>query len=315
MRIVFFGTPAFAADLLHFLVKQGEEIVAVVTKPDKPQGRSKHPVPSAVKEAALALNLPLHQPVRCSHIDFAPTLAAYEADLFLVVAYGEIIKDHLLNMPPLGCINVHASLLPAYRGAAPMQRALMAGEPYSGVTIMDMVREMDAGDMLDTARVEIPLDMDCSALELALRAASKAPLLSILKRLKHKEPITRQKQDSSQVTFAAKVEREDCCVNWNLPALTLHNLIRGANPEPGAWASIYFNEAAVKKELKIWKSWPHDEVPPELEKEPGKWIRTNQGTLLIACGDGALELLEVQPEGKKRMRVQDWLRGAALFHF
>lgn len=315
MKIIFFGTPPFAAELLHFLVTQGEEIVAVVTKPDRPQGRSKHPVPSAVKEAALSLNLPLHQPVRCSHLDFAPTLAAYEADLFLVVAYGEIIKDHLLNMPPLGCINVHASLLPAYRGAAPMQRALMAGEPYSGVTIMDMVREMDAGDMLEIAKVEIPLNMDCGALELALRQASKAPLLSVLRRLKNKEPIPRQKQDTSKVTFAPKVEREDCCVMWAQPALTLHNLIRGASPEPGAWAPIFFDEGSVQKELKIWKSLPHEEASPELGKEPGSIMRSAKGTLLVACGSGTLELLEVQPEGKKRMRVQDWLRGAAPFRF
>ena len=249
MKILFFGTPAFAADLLRFLVDAGKEIVAVVTKPDRPQGRSQHLLPSAVKQEALRLHLPLHQPVRCSHPDFAPTLAAYQADLFLVVAYGEIIKEHLLKMPPLGCINVHASLLPAYRGAAPMQRALMAGEPYSGVTIMEMVREMDAGDILATAKVEIPLDMDCGALEQSLRQASRAPLLEVLEALESGKPenIMKISQDVKQVTFAPKVEREECCVTWGDSAMVLHNRIRAANPEPGAWCPIWFTPQGMQE--------------------------------------------------------------------
>lgn len=313
MRVVFFGTPAFAADVLRFLVEQGKQIVAVVTKPDKPQGRHRHLMPSSVKEEALRLNLPLHQPARCSHLDFAPTLAAYNADLFLVVAYGEIIKEHLLKMPPLGCINIHASLLPAYRGAAPMQRALMAGDPISGVTIMDMVREMDAGAIIATARVDIPIDMNLGELEQALRLACRQPLLSVLNTLEAGKPLTKIDQDVSQVTFAPKVEREDCLVDWNQPVLKLHNLIRAVNPEPGAFCPIWFDTA--KKELKLWKSLPIEEVPPELEQIPGSFVRSPQGTLVIRCAQGALELFEVQPEGKKRMSVKDWLRGVGSFRF
>lgn len=317
MKVVFFGTPAFAADVLRFLVEQGTQIAAVITKPDKPQGRHRHLTPSAVKEEALRLNLPLHQPARCSHPDFTPTLAAYNADLFLVVAYGEIIKDHLLNMPKLGCINIHASLLPAYRGAAPMQRALMAGDLYSGVTIMDMVREMDAGDILATARVDIPLDMNLGELEHALRLACRQPLLSVLNTLAAGKPLTKIQQDISQVTFAPKVEREDCLVDWNQPALKLHNLIRASNPEPGAFCPIWFEteKKSEKKELKLWKSLPVEEIPPELGQIPGSFVRSPSGALVIRCAQGALELLEVQPEGKKRMSVKDWLRGAGSFRF
>lgn len=311
MKIVFFGTPLFAADLLDFLVKQGKEIVAVVTKPDRPQGRSQQLIPTPVKQTALSLGLPLYQPVRCSHLDFAPTLAAYDADLFLVVAYGEIIKDHLLKMPRRGCINVHASLLPAYRGAAPMQRALMAGEPYTGVTIMDMVREMDAGDMLATARVDIPIDMNCAELELALREASRAPLLTILNQLESGKPLLKTPQDTAQVTFAPKVEREECCIEWNNSALSIHNRIRAVNPEPGAWCPIWFPQG--RKELKLWKSLPLLERPSALSENPGSFIKGPNGALLVTCQSGALELLEVQPEGKKKMSTSDWLRGAGSF--
>lgn len=314
MKILFFGTPAFAADVLQFLVSQGQQISAVVTKPGRPQGRHRHIVPSAVYQEAVRLKLPVHDPVRCSHPDFAPTLAAYEADLFLVVAYGEIIKEHLLKMPPLGCINIHASLLPAYRGAAPMQRALMAGDSYSGVTIMEMVKEMDAGDILATARVDIPLDMDCGALELALRKACQSPLMSVLNQLASGESPKKIAQDPKLVTFAPKVEREECGMQWDLPALTLHNRIRAANPEPGSWAAIGQGggKGQERKELKLWKSLPLQEPPAELGQEIGSWMRTPQGTLIVRCKIGALELLEVQPEGKKRMSTQDWLRGYQL---
>ncbi|MBA3603356.1 MAG: methionyl-tRNA formyltransferase, partial [Parachlamydiaceae bacterium] len=167
MKVVFFGTPPFAAKLLKVLLEQGFSIVAIITKPDKPQGRSKEPLFPAVKETALlyAPNIPLFQPEFVSAPDFAPTLAQFDADLFVVVAYGEIIKQHLLDMPRLGCINVHASILPKYRGAAPIQRAIIGGEEESGVTIMQMVRKMDAGDMIRVAKVPIGQNMIYGELE------------------------------------------------------------------------------------------------------------------------------------------------------
>lgn len=306
MRIIYFGTPEFAAKVLEFLIQQGIEIAAVISKPDKPKGRSAIPVPTPVKTIALAQDppIPVYQPELVSAPEFASTLQGYEADLFVVVAYGEIIKQHLLDMPKKGCINLHASLLPKYRGAAPIQRCIMAGEKNSGVTIMHMVRKMDAGDMIEVVKVPIGPETTYGELEQALCEAGKHALLKVIQAFEHGNP-PHTPQDHAQATLAPKIELEDCEVQWARPAQELHNLVRGVNPHPGAWC--YVTVKGEKKRLKISRTRivPCDAAPP------GTMLNQDQtkGNLLIATGDQALELLEVQLEGKKSMSSEELTRG------
>lgn len=306
MRIIFFGTPVFSAQILEFLLQQGIEVVAVISKPDRPKGRSNVPVPTPVKTAALAHDpsIPVYQPEIVSAPDFAETLKDFNADLFVVVAYGEIIKQHLLDMPKRGCINLHTSLLPKYRGAAPIQRCIIEGETSSGVTIIHMVKKMDAGDMIEIVKVPIGRDTTFGELEEKLCEVGKQALLKIIHAFEKGEP-PRIPQDPTQVTLAPKIELEDCEIDWNKPAQEIHNLVRGVNPHPGAWC--YVKVRGEKKRLKISRT----HVVPSEYAVPGTIINSSQskGNLLIATGDQALELLEVQLEGKKSMSSEELTRG------
>ena len=301
MRIVFFGTPVFAAEVLTYLVDHGVDIVAVITKPDKPKGRSGEPVPTPVKQASLAKNIPVFQPVLVSDLDFSATIQAFDADLFVVVAYGEIIKQHLLDMPKIGCINLHASLLPKWRGAAPIQRSIIHGDLKTGVTIMHMVKKMDAGDMISMVKVPIGPTMTFGELEKELCDVGKIELLKVIRDFE-KGIVNRYPQDHAQATHASKIELEDCELHWDKPALTLHNLVRGANPYPGAW--VYVNVRGDKKRLKIFSTVPVVDV----SGHPGE-IQAEAKGLVVACGEQSLKLLEVQLEGKKAMTADEFLRG------
>jgi methionyl-tRNA formyltransferase len=305
MKVVYFGTPEFAASVLKFLLDHHIDVVAVISKPDRPKGRSGSPVPTPVKAACLALapHIPIYQPELVSDLSFADTLRAYQADLFVVVAYGEIIKQHLLDMPRLACINLHASLLPKYRGAAPIQRSIIEGEGVSGVTIMHMVKKMDAGDMIEQVQVKIDDEMTYGELEESLCKVGELALLKVIKAFEQGTPpqIT---QDTSKVTYAPKLELEDCEVKWDLPAQQIHNLVRGVNPHPGAWC--YVTVKGLVKRLKISKTRIVDQcgiAGTILNKEATK------GNLLVATQDKALELLEVQLEGKKKMSSEELMRG------
>lgn len=304
MKVVFFGTPDFAAELLEYLLEHGVDITAVVTKPDRPQGRSKQPVASPVKETALRHQLPIFQPPIVSAPDFAPTLEALQAKLFVVVAYGEIMKQHLLDMPAYGCINVHASLLPKYRGAAPIQHSIIAGEKETGVTIMQMAKKMDAGDIITTASVPISHEMTYGELTKALCDVSKAPLLEVIKSYSEGIIPAHTVQDHDLATYAPKVELEDCQIDWNKDAETLHNLIRGVNPEPGAWCYVQFN--GEQKRLKIMRSLP---VESEADAPPAAILQRDRQGLIISCATGALKLLELQLEGKRKMSADEFVRG------
>jgi len=306
MKVIFFGTPPFAAETLRYLLEKGINVVAVISKPDRPKGRSGAPSPTPVK--IIALNhrppIPLHQPPLVSAPDFAATLQGYQADLFVVVAYGEIIKQHLLDMPRLGCINVHASLLPKYRGAAPIQRCIINGEKETGVTIMHMVKQMDAGDMIEVAKVPIPPEMTYGELEQSLLEAGKKTLLKVIQEVGAGN-VKRIPQDHTQATLAPKIELEDCEIRWDQPAEAIHNLIRGVNPHPGAWC--YVNFRGEKKRLKILRSRVQ---PYQGSDKPGTILPG--GALLIATGKDALVILELQLEGKKAMKADDFLRGIPL---
>lgn len=298
MKIVFFGTPSFAAEILAYLLDQSIQIAAVVTQPDRPKGRSLQLAPSPVKaliqERAPAI--PLYQPEKSSNEEFLSQIAACNADLFVVVAFGQILPQKLLDIPPLGCINVHTSLLPKYRGAAPIQRALFNGEPETGVSIQKMVRQLDAGDIIAVEKLQIPLEMTCGELEASLCAISKTLLVRVLNSYKQGIP-PGIPQDPAQVTYAAKVELEEGEIHWERPAREIHNLIRAFSPRPGAWCM------AQSKRLKILRSRPHSAS----EGRPGQILSIKEA--LIGCGQGALELLQVQPEGKKAMSGAEWLRG------
>ncbi len=304
MKIVFFGTPQFAADTLEFLLQNNIEVVAVVTKPDRPKGRSAVPQPTPVKLVAAAQHppIPVFQPELVSDLEFAPILSAFNADLFVVVAYGEIIKQHLLDMPPIGCINVHASLLPKYRGAAPIQRCIIDGETESGVTIMHMVRKMDAGDIIKMVKTPIGPNMTYGELEKVLCKLGSQALLEVIRDFENKI-FHRLSQDHSLATFAPKIELEECEIHWNLHAQQIHNRVRGVNPHPGAWCKVKIKDNILR--LKLYKTL----VENNLHGTPGDIMKYDAEGFIIACGQGALRLLEVQLEGKKAMPFADLIRG------
>jgi len=314
MRIVYFGTPHFAADVLQYLLDHGVNVVAVVTKPDKPQGRSGTPVPTPVKLVAERKGIPVLQPDIVSSPEHTPILAAFHADLFVVVAYGEIIKQHLLDMPKIACINVHASLLPYYRGAAPIQRSIINGEKETGITIMHMAKKMDAGDIIAMETVPIGDNTTYGELEAELCAVGSRLLLHTLHEAE-KGPLPRIPQDHSQATLAPKIEIEDCQIHWNQPADTIHNLVRGVNPHPTAWCPVIVK--GQNKRLRVIATTVASREPSNTP--PGQIIASSKHGLQISCEPGILHLLQVQLEGKKSMSADEFMRGhpsgSLLFSF
>jgi methionyl-tRNA formyltransferase len=305
VKIVFFGTSHFAARILTYLLQKRErDCVAIVSRPDKPRGRSLHLLSPPVKECAqkIAPHLPIYQPHPASTPAFVEMLKQLQPDLFVVVAYGEILKPLLLQVPRLGSINIHASLLPKYRGAAPMQRCLMAGEKETGVTIIDMVAEMDAGEMLAIEKIPVSDTMTFGELDLSLSEIAAPLLLQVIHDLE-KGSVKRTPQNPAQVTFAPKVTAAEEEINWKLPATTLHNLIRALSPSPGAWCWVGIG--SEKKRLKIKRS----EVVSQHENPPGKNLIFNSKEWVVTCGEKSLRLLEVQLEGKKSLPITDFLKG------
>lgn len=282
------------------MLQEKIDVVAVVTKPDKPQGRSSTPVPPPVKVVAEGAGIPVYQPLKASTVEFADTLRAFDPDLFVVVAYSEIFKEILLELPRLDCINVHASLLPKYRGAAPIHRSVMAGDSETGVTIMSMAKELDAGEILGVGKVSLGPDMTTGELFDVLAQIGAVELLKVLKAFEKGE-VQRQKQDPTLVTYAPKVTPAEGQIDWKKSALLLHNHIRGMTPKPGAWCWVEIQ--GQRKKLLIKKT----KVELQKNGEPGKVLPENG--LVIACGEGALQILELQLEGKKAMLVSDFLRG------
>ena len=303
MRVVFFGTPEFSAKVLDALFEAKINIVGIISKPDKPQGRHLKLTPTPVKALASEKHpeIPLWQPEKVSDPLFAPTLEALKPDLFVVVAYGEILKEHLLTLPRKGCINVHTSLLPKLRGAAPIQRAIMQGEGESGVTIIYLVKQMDAGDILSQRSLEVGPDMTFGELEEAILKLSIPILLEAISSIEAGEA-PRVPQDPEKATFAPKVEAEECEVKWERDAAALHNLIRGSNPYPGAWCWAHIKGQKVR--LKLFRTRLVSN-----EGKAGEIVSFGKEGWRVACSQGALEILEVQPEGKRRMSTVDFMRG------
>lgn len=300
MRVLFFGTPAFAVPTLRSLLDAGHDVAAVVTQPDKPQGRSRSLlVPPPVKEVARAHRIPVHQPDRPVGDLFAETLRRAQADLGVVVAYGHILRPEVLAIPPKGMINVHASLLPRWRGAGPIQATILAGDPLAGISVMQMEAGLDSGPVL--LREPTPVGEEETAGELADRLAqlgAKALLDSldlIARGEAHFEP-----QENSAATLAPKVSREVARLDWRTPATSLARAIRAFDPVPGAWASLDGQTVKFHRARAVAGAG-----------SPGTVLAAGD-TLKVAAGEGAVEIREVQPSGKRRMPVAEWVRGRGV---
>ena len=300
MRVIFMGTPDFSVGALKALAENGYEIAGVVTQPDKPRGRGKASAMTPVKEAALELGLTVYQPARVREQSFMDTVRALNPDVIVVSAFGQIIPKALLELPRYGCVNIHASLLPKYRGAAPIQWAVMDGEPVSGVTIMQMDEGLDTGDML--AKTEVPLEPDETGGSLfdKLSRAGAELLIRTLPALEQ-GTLTPEKQPlESPTAYARMIRKEDGRIDWNLEAEAIERRIRGLNPWPSAYTEL------KGKILKIWRA---EVLPKESGQTPGTVTEAGKGGFCVQTGKGVLRLLEVQLEGKKRMDAQAFLRG------
>lgn len=298
MRIVFMGTPDFAVPCLQALIDDGHDICAVFTQPDKPKGR--HGVLSAppVKELALKYDIPVYQPDSLKNDEIKSYFASLGADLALVVAYGKILPEEFLNAPKYGCINMHASLLPKLRGAAPIQWSIINGEKRSGVTAMQMDKGLDTGDILLSESVEIRDDETAQELHDELSVLGAQVMRKTLLMLQRGE-LSPVRQDDSNSTYAPILAKELSAIDWQKSALQIHNQIRGLYPWPGASAVLN------GKTLKIHSA----KLLGKTEGEPGEVV-FNDRRLCVACGDGnAVELLVIQAPGKKAMPVTDYLRG------
>ncbi len=302
MRIAFLGTPEFAVPSLERLVESGFDIAAVVTQPDKPKGRGRKLAAPPVKEAAVKFGLPVYQPEKLKTPETVEFFRNLNVEAMAVVAYGKIIPQAIIDIPPLGLVNVHSSLLPKYRGAAPMQWAIAEGETRTGVTTMLIDAGLDSGDILLVKETEIGPDE--TAVELSERLAQMGAdlLVQTLRGLKEGtiRPIP---QDHEKATYAPMLTREAGRIDWRWPAQKIHNRVRGFQPWPGAWTTFR------GKMLHIWKSRV---AGAPAVGEPGAF-QPGRKRVLVNCGEGtALELLEVQPEGKKRMPASAFAHGQHL---
>lgn len=310
-KIVFFGTPEFAVASLDALIKSGADVAAVVTMPDKVGGRGHKIIESAVKQYAVAHNLPLLQPEKLKSPEFVDALRAIGADLFIVIAF-RMLPEVVWQMPPLGTFNLHGSLLPKYRGAAPINRAIMNGETRTGVTTFFLKHEIDTGDIIDRRAIEIGPDEDLGSVYDRLMAIGAELTVATVERiaLGGIEAVPQQAMDDGEPTPAPKIFKDDCHIDWHATPATVHNLVRGLSPVPGAWTElIHFD--GTPQQVKILKTARTDTVVP---LQPGQFML--EGTkALAACADGqAIELVTVQPAGKKAMAGADFVRGLRPNH-
>ena len=304
MRILFMGTPDFALPTLQALCKSGHEIVGVVTKVDMPKGRGHHMMATPIKLYAIEKNIPVYQPTTLKGEEFAATLAELDPEMIVVVAFGKILPRNVLDYPKYGCVNVHGSLLPEYRGAAPMQRAIIDGKKVTGITTMLMADGIDTGDMLLKAEVPINEDDNFEVIHDRLAECGAKLLIETVEKLEKGE-ITPEKQDDSLATHAAKIEKSDCLLDFSKDATVLHNLIRGLSPIP-----LSFTHTPDGKLLKVVES---------RVAYADKTVKALPGTVLsvgedikVVCGQGVLALLTVVPEGKGKMAAADYVRGRKI---
>lgn len=303
MNVVFMGTPDFAASALKRLIRSKNRVLAVVTQPDRPKGRGRKVALSPVKEEALRNHLPCFQPERPRAPEFVEKLRSLKPEAIIVSAYGHIISKNILDIPPCGCINIHASLLPRYRGAAPINWAIIRGETKTGITTMLMDEKMDTGDIL--MQREVPVSDTCTAGELhdILAPVGAELLIETIEGLESGsvEPVP---QDDSEATYAPKLKKEDGLIDWQKSTRGIYDLIRGVDPWPGAYTSLH------KKMLKIWRA--RTENGDETSGRPGEIVEVSEERVVVRTGSGFLSLLEVQSEGGKRLLIKDFIHGHPL---
>ena len=317
MRVVFMGTPAFAVPSLEALANSDQEVVGVVTQPDRPKGRGQAVAPCPVKELALAKGLPVSQPDKIKAPEFLQQLVEWKPDVIAVTAFGRILPKTILDLPPMGCVNVHGSLLPAYRGAAPIQWALIHGDTETGITTMVMDEGMDTGAVL--LQQTIPIEPEDTALELGARMAQAggALLVETLTRLAA-QTVVPCAQDHSRATMAPLLKKEDGVIDWTQSATEIANRIRGLSPWPGSYTFHHAcperSGAERRKHRLIIRKGRVDAQggPAGGGQRPGTILAVGPKSFWVETGEGRIEVLEVQPENKKRMSVEQFLLGYTL---
>lgn len=305
MRILFMGTPDFALETLKALWESDDEVIGVITQPDKPQGRGYRLTPPPVKAFAVENNIPVYQPNTLKGEEFEACLGNLDPDLIVVVAYGKILPESVLNYPRYGCINVHGSLLPEYRGAAPMQRAIIDGKKQTGITTMYMAKGLDTGDMLLKDTVDILENDNFEDIHDKLALCGAQVMLRTIKLLKEGK-LERIVQDDSLATYASKIEKSDCVIDFSKDARTIHNQIRGLSPMP-----LAFTHTPDGKLLKVLASRVVSDDCENIEK-PGTVLSLSGGEILVSCKKGRIAILGVIPEGKGRMKASDYINGRKI---
>ena len=304
MRIVFMGTPDFAVGSLKALCECGKhEIVGVITQPDRPKGRGNKMLMTPVKEYALEQGYEVYQPEKVKTPEFVQILRSMQPELVVVAAFGQFLSQEILNMPNYGCINVHASLLPKYRGAAPIQYAIIKGEKESGVTIMQMDIGMDTGAMLDKVVVPIGENTTMGELHDELKEKGAQLLLEVIEKIEAGTAVA-EPQNNDEATYATLLDRSMERIDWTKPAQDVHNLIRGFNPAPSTFTTL-----PNGKNLKLWCSRMTDKTA---DAKPGTVVEISKRSFFVACGSGVLEITELQPESKKRMPAQVFINGRGV---
>ena len=299
MRIVFMGTPEFAVPSLEALLKSEDQVVGIVTQPDRPKGRGHTLAPPPVKLITQRTEIPLLQPLKIKTPDFLDALAAWKPDLIAVAAFGRILHAPILNLPLKGCVNVHGSLLPKYRGAAPVQCAIINGETDTGITTMLMDEGMDTGHILLQERILIKPDDTAGTLTPRLAELGGRLLIETIKQLKE-GTITPRAQDNSQATMATLLKKEDGVIDWARSAQSIANRARGLSPWPGAYTFLGHNR---------WNIWSAIAMPTRSDEQPGTIIAVTKYSIQVATGEGVLELVEIQIANSKRMTAAQFLAG------
>ena len=305
MKIVFMGTPDFAVGALQAVIEAGHQVTAVVTQPDKPTGRGKEVQMTPVKVCAMAHNIPVFQPVKVKAPEAVEVLRSYQADIFVVAAFGQILSEEILEMPRYGCVNIHASLLPAYRGAGPIQWAIIDGRKKTGITIMQMDKGLDTGDILLQKEVLIDERETGDSLHDKLAVAGAELIVEALSKIEASQ-VTPRRQNDEESCYAKMLQKSMGKIDWNMTSEKLDCLIRGLISWPGAFTTYR------GKTLKIWEEEPAEKVPSDRkvkEEEPGTVLGVEKDAFYVQTGKGVLKILAVQMEGKKRMAVKDFLLG------
>lgn len=306
MRVLFWGTPEFAAAPLRALLGEGFEVIGVVTQPDKPQGRSRKMTPPPVKEIALEEKLPCFQPVNAKDPEFLDTVTAMQPDISIVVAYGHILPKRVIDLPKLGTLNIHASLLPLLRGAAPIQAALRQGMRQTGISIMRMVPALDAGPVILTAAIPILADETYGELQNRLSELGALTLIEALA-LISMGVAEETPQDDSLATYSPKVTRDDARVDWTLSIDEVGRIVRAYDPKPGAFTTLNGTDIKLFGARAVSEKSLQGVEPGE----PGEVIGVQEG-IIVSCGDGPICIRDVQPSGRTRMRSSEWARGRGI---